>query len=289
MFENEAREQYIQALKLGRKTHREDVHKGRYPYLQVLDEILDMGSIADQTVLGLIEIPSEMIVGTKTSGRTTAFASNFMPLLPDSSEFGAKWMSLCSAHLSEEGIREPIRCCEYLGRFYVQEGNKRVSVLKSYGAPTIPGYVTRFIPRYSNDPEIKNYYEFLRFYPQTKLYQLRFAQPAGFLKLQAALGYEPDHVWTEDERRIFVSRFYNFTAAFKKLRGENLNVSAADALLVWLRVYPFEDLKFMPQAEIINSLQTIWPDVRALGQGEPIAVSTEDEQTEAEPGIIGKL
>ena len=35
--------------------------------------------------------------------------------------------------------RQPIRCYEYMGRFYVQEGNKRVSVFKSFGSPTVPG------------------------------------------------------------------------------------------------------------------------------------------------------
>ena len=64
-------------------------------------------------------------------------------------------MALCAAHLGDEGIRDPIRCYEYMGRFYVQEGNKRVSVLKSYGAPTIPGYVIRVVPAWSDDPAIR--------------------------------------------------------------------------------------------------------------------------------------
>ena len=54
--------------------------------------------------------------------------------MPEDTEFAAKWAGLCAAHLSDEGIRDPIKCYEYLGNFYVQEGNKRVSVLKSYEA-----------------------------------------------------------------------------------------------------------------------------------------------------------
>ena len=86
-----------------------------------------------------------------SAGRKNALAGNFMPILPADSEFGAKWISLCDAQLGDEGIREPVLCLEYLGRFYVQEGNKRVSVLKSFGAPVIPARVSRLIPPWSDD------------------------------------------------------------------------------------------------------------------------------------------
>ena len=146
LSKQEVLDQYHKALKLGEKNHKECVVRGRYPYPQVLDEILDDSMVAGRMDLGVIEIPMDQIVGTKTEGRKMAFAANFMPLLPPDSEFATKWMRLCEAHLGDEGIRDPIRCYEYLGRFYVQEGNKRVSVLKSYDAPTIPGYVTRLVP-----------------------------------------------------------------------------------------------------------------------------------------------
>lgn len=105
---------------------------GKYPYPQVLDEIFDESMAAGRVELGTINIPTEHIVGTKTGGRQNAFAANFMPLLGEETEFAHKWISLCETNLSDEGIRDPIRCCEYMGRFYVQEGNKRVSVLKSF-------------------------------------------------------------------------------------------------------------------------------------------------------------
>ncbi len=288
-YEIDAREQYQAALKAGKKQYREDIHNGNYPYLQVLDEILDGSMIAGQLSLGLLEIPSKMIVGTKTAGRTTAFASNFMPLLSEGSEFGAKWMQLCSAHLSDEGIRDPIKCYEYLGRFYVLEGNKRVSVFKSYGAPSIPAYVTRLIPTYSDDEEIRSYYEFMRYYPLTKLYQLRFTQPGSFPKLQTALGYEVNHKWTEDEKRVFLSGFYNFETAFNRLKNPALQVTAADALLVWLKVYPFDDLRFRAPSDLTAALQTIWQDIGVLVKEEPIEVSTEPNETEPETNFLEKL
>ena len=146
MSRQEAAQQYQEALKLGRKTYKERVLRGQYPYPQVLDEILNDTMTAGQVDMGLLDIPAEHVVGTKTQGRRDAFAADFMPLMPADSEFASKWINLCAAHLGDEGIREPVRCFEYLGRFYVQEGNKRVSVLKSFGAPSIAGQVTRIVP-----------------------------------------------------------------------------------------------------------------------------------------------
>ncbi len=274
MSRQEATDQYLKALKSGQRYRKDCVVRGRYPYPQVLDDILDDSMVAGQMDLGLVEIPSEQIVGTKAQGRKPAFAANFMPLLPINSEFGAKWVSLCMAHLGDEGIREPIKCYEYLGRFYVQEGNKRVSVLKSYDAPTIPGYVIRVIPAYSQDPAIQVYYEFMQFYQLSGLYQVYFTTRGSFAKLQAALGYEPDHVWTAAERQRFLSGFSFFKEAFVKLGGNNLQVTPAGALLVWLRVYSFDDLKTQSSSELLKNLTAIWSDIKVLDKPAPIAVST---------------
>lgn len=270
----EALEYYQKASKQGRKSHRESVHQGKYPYLQALDDILENTTVAGQVELGVIDIPMEKIVGTKTSGRTNSFSSDFMPLLDESSEFAIKWRKLCAAHLGDEGIRDPIFCYEYLDRFYVQEGNKRVSVLKSFEAPCIPGYVIRILPNRMPTREIECYYEFVRYYPLTKLYQLMFTQPGSFPKLQAALGYEADHAWTDEECRYFTSGFYGFQNCFQKMGGEKLEVTSADALLVWLRVYSFADIRRMSASELLKSLQSVWKDVQALSSAETITVNT---------------
>ena len=271
----ESSEHYQKALKQGRRSHRESVHQGKYPYLQALDDIFESTMVAGQVDLGIIDIPTEKIVGTKTAGRTNSFSSDFMPLLDENSEFALKWRKLCEAHLGDEGIREPIFCYEYLGRFYVQEGNKRVSVLKYFGASCIPGYVIRIMPNYMPTTEIQCYYEFVRYYPLTKLYQLIFTQLGSFQKLQATLGYEPDHIWTEAERRHFSSAFFRFQNAFKKLGGETLDLTSADALMVWLRVYSFQDIRKMSTSELTKSLQAVWTDIKALSSAEAITVNTE--------------
>ena len=287
MSRKEAVEQYSRALKLGQKQYKTALLQGRYPYLQVLDEILDESMTGGQVDLGLVEIPTERIIGTKDAGRKTAFSAEFMPLMPLGTEFAGKWIHLCEAHLGDEGIRDYIRCYEYLGRFYVQEGNKRVSVLKSYDAPTITGHVIRILPADSDDEEVQTYYAFLRFYRLAKIYQVRFRQAESYARLQAALGFEPDHVWTEAERKNFLAGFYRFREAYLKGGGLGVSVTTAGALLVWLRVYPFQQLREMSPQELAKSLEAVMPDVRLQARSVPIAIRT--EPTESGKGLIAHL
>lgn len=293
MSRQEAAEQYSKALKQGQKSYKECIIRGRYPYPQVLDEILDEHMVTGRVDMGVIEVPTEQIVGTKSAGRRSAFASDFMPLLDPDTEFAQKWMALCEAHLGDEGIRDPIRCYEYMGRFYVQEGNKRVSVLKSYGAPTIPGYVIRVVPAWSDDPAIRAYYDFMASYQMTGLYRVYFSRPGSFAKLQAALGFEPDHVWTADERQHFVAGLTYFRDALRKQSSEELPVTPSDALLVWLRVYSFEQLWSFSSAELNKSVAAVWPDIKLFAADKPISVSTETEEQKTEdapsPNLFGRL
>jgi hypothetical protein len=53
-----------------------------------------------------------------------------MPLLAEDTEFAVKWQKVYASQLVE-GIREPIKVYEYLNSYYVQEGNKRVSILNT--------------------------------------------------------------------------------------------------------------------------------------------------------------
>ncbi len=286
MSRQEVMAQYAAALKQGRRAYKEALVQGRYPYPQVLDEIISESMVAGQTELGVVEIPSDQIVGTKTAGRRSAFSADFMPLLDADTEFAGKWMALCEAHLGDEGIREPIRCYEYLGHFYVQEGNKRVSVLRSYGAPTIPACVTRMIPVWMEEPEILAYYDFMDAYLKTGLYRARFSRAGSFVKLQKALGYEPDHVWTQDERRRFIAGLTYFQEPFRKQGGGELPITTADALLVWLKVYNFDDLIAFSQAELAKSVKAVWADIKALP--EPIAVQTDAPEVK-ENNLLGRI
>ena len=87
-------EHYRKAQKSGEKSYLSHVARGQYPYPPTLEDLLpDMNLYATEN-LGVIQIPSELVVGTSTSGRKTAFAPNFMPLLAQDTEFAAKWSEL---------------------------------------------------------------------------------------------------------------------------------------------------------------------------------------------------
>ena len=74
MSRQEAIQQFRQALKAGQKCYRECVHRGRYPYPQVLEERLHDCAVAGRVDLGVLDIPIAQIIGTNTAGRQAAFA-----------------------------------------------------------------------------------------------------------------------------------------------------------------------------------------------------------------------
>ena len=90
----EAVEAYRTAHKKAQKAYREDVGHGRWPYPQVLDDILEGGSIAGRIELGVMNIPTERVIGTVSAGRRSVFSRDFMPLAESNTEFGAKWIAL---------------------------------------------------------------------------------------------------------------------------------------------------------------------------------------------------
>ncbi len=280
MYRQEAREEYLKALKYGQRRLKSLLADGLDPYPAVLDQVLPEG-YADSTVsLGFVEIPSDRIIGTKSAGRITAFTAKFQPLLNIDTEFAAKWIDLCADHLSD-GIREPIICYEYLGDFYVQEGNKRVSVLRHFGAPRIPALVQRIMPPVSDQPRIKAYCEFLDFYRSSSLYLVQFRRPGDYATLLSRLGKEPGEAWDEREQRTFSAYFQYFREAFEALGGKRLDILPEEALLLWLEIRPFKDLGELSSTELKKSLFAMWDDIVANAQPEPVEVQTQPVETEA--------
>lgn len=277
-------EEYSRALKQGQKEVAELSAAGKPVNPAVLDELLP-GAAAEVVVdLGLLEIPSERIIGTKSAGRIAAFSPSFRPLLDPHSEFAMKWSVLCDAHLGDVGIRDPISCFEYLGNFYVQEGNKRVSVLRYFDAPRIPAYVKRIMPPLSDEPRIQAYYEFLDFFKVSRLYAVQFRRPKDYAKLLSALGKKSGESWTEEERRNFNAYFSYFKNAFRQVNTYDADILPEEALLLWLQLYRFQDLGKFSDAEILKSLQALRQDLVSAASHDSIKV-----QTTAEPGKSGIL
>ena len=64
-------------------------------------------------------------------------------------------------------IADPIQVYEYMHKYYVIEGHKRVSVLKYLGASYISADVVRKVPERTDDEENIIYYEYLDFFAKS--------------------------------------------------------------------------------------------------------------------------
>ena len=158
-------------------------------------------------------------MGTKTVGRSNAFAGNYMPILGPETEFARKWAILSTSHV-EEGIREPIKAYEYMNRFYVQEGNKRVSVMKFFDVVSIPGDVIRIVPKKTEEKENRLYYEFMDFYELSKVNYIWFSHYGSFQKLQKAVKKSANEPWSDDDKLTFSSVYTRFMAEYKSQESQ---------------------------------------------------------------------
>lgn len=252
---------YLEAQKRGKKEHKKCLTLGRFPYLPVLDEILTQQNILTEQNLGLVNIPLEHVVGTSTRGRTYAFAANFMPILDEGSEFASKWEALAEAQVNE-GIRDPIKVYEFMNRFYVVEGNKRVSVLKFYGADKIAAYVTRKIPAPSEDLDVKLYYEFMKFYEATGFNTIEFTRLGKANKLLERVGAPTP--WDEKTKEDFRSVHFRFSKAYEQCGGSRLPITVGDALATFLKVYGYEKVLNMTHQDFATYVSKCWSEFVVL-------------------------
>lgn len=287
MYLSEAREEYKKALKQGYREYTERVQRGLDPYPAILDDLLpeQTGTVVE---VGETDIPAERIIGVRSNGRMFAFTAGFLPLLDPDSEFARKWYDLYGANLSDEGIRDPILCYEYLGNFYVEEGNKRVSVLKYSGAARIPGVVKRILPAKTQDPRNVVYYEFTDFYRTARIYDIQFRRPGDYAKLLSFLGKEPGEEWNDRERATFRSYFYYFRNALEAAKLDGLDLLPEEALLLWLRVHTFQELGTLSTDELNRAVAALRDDLVTLSRAAPVQVQTEPE-VQAKQGLLSML
>ena len=244
-------EEYRKAHQMGLKEAKVCQTRGGSPYLPVLDEILAAETTCGEADLGLVDIPMELIVGTRSAGRSQALSRSFLPLMEEGSEFAGKWVALCKAHM-EEGINEPIKVYEYMHTFYVVEGHKRVSVLRYFGAVSIPAYVTRVLPVRDGSRASNIYYEYVDFYRLSGVNYLWFSAVGRFARLQAALGKGAEEVWNEDDRRKFYSFYHSFSTLYGDKSAKELagRMTTADAMLLYLDMFGYDEVKNYSQAQI---------------------------------------
>lgn len=283
-YEAMASDDYTKAYKAGRKEYQNRLLRGQKPTLEVLDDILPENEALTMVSLGLVQIPIDQIVGTRYAGRSNSFASNFMPILEEKTEFAYKWSALNKAH-EDEGIRDPIKAWEYMNKFYVEEGNKRVSVMKYNEAISIPGNVTRILPKRSDDKEVKIYYEFLDFYKLSKINYIWFSEEGSFAKLQKAVGKQPDEFWTDDDKLTFSSVYSRFTSAYDAKGGRRLSITPGDAFLAFIGLYDYRTIDEKSSNELKDLVAKTWEEFTVLQHkgGDKINLKMDPSSVEKKP------
>lgn len=266
-------DEYEKAMHLGQKEFSACQSKGLHPYLICMEDVMAPYETEAKVRLGLQEIPLEQVVGTFAEGRSNAFARNFMPLLEPDSEFGRKWMALYESML-EEGLRDPIICYEFLNKFYVQEGNKRVSVSKYMGAVTIEAQVIRIIPKRTDAKEIQLYYEFLDFFEKTGVNYLTFTKAGSYaLFLKEIKEDQPDSEFTEDDAMNLRSAYARFKKEYLAAGGEKLVTTPADAFLVYLHIFGYASLLDASGSELSRNITRVWSEFKIYGRERQAAIS----------------
>ncbi len=280
--------EYAAALKQGKKCYQDAAAKGEVPYLPVLDNIVEDSDIASEVPLGVIDIPLSRIVGTKTAGRTQAFARNFMPILAEKSEFAIKWSELYDYQV-EEGIQDPILVYEYMNYFYVQEGNKRVSVMKFLGAHSIRGDVIRMLPKKNDSLECRLYYEFLDFYEVSQNCEVWFTKEGGYARLLKQMGKKPKEPWSEDDRMIFNSTYSRFSKAYEKMDPMAENLNCSDIFLMYTEIFEYEVVSHQTEKDMARDIVKIRKEVKLADSGRQVELvesPKEVEETRHKPPLL---
>jgi basic membrane lipoprotein Med (substrate-binding protein (PBP1-ABC) superfamily) len=229
---------YGKARREGLRVYSAAIQANADPYLPVLeDKVPNLAQLTRQS-LGIISVPVERIVGSVSSGRSYAFAGNFMPILEAGSEFAVKWERLYES-VEQEGVNMPIIALEYLGNYYVIEGNKRTSVMKSMGALDLEADVTRVIPERSDDPEVIACFEYFEFTKATGLYAIYCTRPGSYQKLVSLPGMRAGDAWTEDEILSLRKIYHYFHAAYLEEMKDKPCLPTGDAFLTYLTAFSY--------------------------------------------------
>ncbi len=249
---------YLDARKAGQRAVRKAQLEGRYPFLPALDDLLGSeGDGLSQVNLGIREVPLDMVVGTKTAGRQNSFANNYMPLLENGTEFASKWDRVFSYQMNV-GISDPIKCYEYMKRFYVLEGNKRVSVLKYLDVPSVEAEVIRVLPKRTDDPNVQTYYEFVEFDRICPVYEIDFTRQGEYKEFVELLGLTMDEPWSSDTVHMVEGAYYRFLRAYKEVNPNGIEgMTPADGLLVYLSIYSVQSLIDLPRSTVENRIRRL--------------------------------
>ena len=278
-----SQEKYFHIRKEGLRIAADLRSRGIDPGLPTLDELLPNINKLSQVPLGLCQIPLNLVEGTVTAGRMLAFTKDFYPLLDIGTEFANKWTVLYG-DIVRDGLREPIKAMEYYNRYYVIEGNKRVSVMKRLDSAMIEAQVIRILPLPEDSERYRVYQEFLGFYEDTKLNSIYFDHEGDFKRLYELTGKTPGEKWSHDEIYDLQSCYLRFSQAYLEVAGAKPPMSVCDAFLIYMEVMGYHTSLDKTPSEFKVDMRKLWPEFIVAGANKPAALLS--EPTEKQQNIL---
>ncbi len=265
---------YVNARKAALREYNRCVSKGEPGYLPSLDGLVSNVEIVSEINLGIMDIPMSKIIGTYSHLRSVSFAKNFMPLLKVESEFMIKWVKLCEHHI-EQGIQDPIKVYEYLGWYYVVEGNKRVSVMKYFDAYAISAQVIRLLPKKDeNNQAISDYYDYLKFNKLTGIASITFSKGEYYKLLIEMLDSFQGPTDAElTKYKYFEKEVYSiFEDIYLKVSEPTPIVCTGDAFIQYSKVYGIPEM--YDETDLSSNLKEFIKSLEVLDSDEIINLQT---------------
>lgn len=275
-------EKYAQARREGLREVHALESRGEQPYLNALSDIIPEMNRLSQVPLGILQIDLDQIDGTVTTGRMTAFSRSFHPLLDGGTEFAGKWDSLYES-VESDGLRDPIKVMEYYNRYYVLEGNKRVSVMRCLDAVNIEADVTRILPEYEDSRRYRVYQTYLRFFADTRITSICFSTEEGYDKLYALAGQKVGRAWPKEDAQRLTAVYRMFAAPYVALARGQQPLETADAFLLFLTVNGYEDCMTMVSTEIESRVRRIWQEFVVAASNKSTLL---DRPSDRRPGLL---
>lgn len=278
---------YAQARRDGNREVHALEARGEDPYLVSLAEIVPELNSLSRASLGVRPISIGQIAGTATQGRSNAFSRSFYPLLEERTEFANKWVALYDS-VVEEGVREPVKALEYYNKYYIIEGNKRVSVTRMIDGEYIEADVARVLPKQDDSPRYAAYQAFLKFNADTGLDIPVFQSAQSYETLMKLSGHEPGVKWDRPETSELRSAYSQFASVFRSFQGGRTEpISVDDAFLFMLNVHSYDEMMHMSSADMMTALRRTWVEMLVAAGSKPAAMV--DRPTEKRPGFISSI
>ncbi len=273
----ESIELYDRARKRGLRESAAAKSKGQSGFLAVLDAKREECGVLAFMAQPMRKISLNRIIGTYQASRANSFSPGFMPLLPANTEFAAKWINLCGAHL-QEGIRDSIQVYEYLWKYYVAEGNKRVSILKYFDIASYEAEITRLIPQWDeNNPDTERYYTFLAYVKKGVFQDIELSESKKYdrlyrleQRLVAELG--------ENDHPNFNALYITFEMAYLQT---SCTMSLGDAFVEYLHIFGLP--RDVLPSELAQRILTLKPQYELLEKPQDPRLVLENEVPDEKP------